>query len=269
MSHSHEAAGWALDGWIIIPLAAALSLYGIGLARLWRHSPGAQRSRRAHVLAYLLGWLTLFGALVSPFHELAEQLFTYHMIEHEIVMAISAPLLVAGRPVGVLLWGMPGALRMLLARAARYEGIRCCWSWLMRPINATLIHAVAIWAWHVPALFEAAVTHVLWHRLQHLSFLLTALLFWYSLLRTTVRGEAVWHLFFTMLHTSLLGALLAVAPRVLYLAQTAHANAWGLTPLEDQQLAGIFMWVPAGTVYAGAALYFAARWIRPARTGSV
>jgi cytochrome c oxidase assembly factor CtaG len=69
-----------------------------------------------------------------------------------------------------------------------------------------------------------------------------------------------------MLHTSLLGALLALAPRVLYPAQTAASSAWGLTPLEDQQLAGLLMWVPAGTVYAGAALWFAARWIR--RSGS-
>ena len=96
---------------------------------------------------------------------------------------------------------------------------------------------------------------------------MSALLFWYSLLRTSRWGEGLWHLFFTMLHTSLLGALLALSPRVLYVAQTAHSLAWGLTPLEDQQLAGIFMWVPAGTVYAGAALFFAARWIRPSKGG--
>jgi putative membrane protein len=114
-------------------------------------------------------------------------------------------------------------------------------------------------------LFDAAVTHEVLHRLQHLSFLASALLFWHSLLRTSRSGEALWHLFFTMLHTSLLGAFLALSPRVLYLAQTAHSLAWGLTPLEDQQLAGIFMWVPAGTIYAGAALFFAARWIRPSK----
>ena len=64
-----------------------------------------------------------------------------------------------------------------------------------------------------------------------------------------------------MLHTSVLGALMALAPRVLYQVQTADAPSWGLTPLEDQQLAGVMMWVPAGTVYAGAALAFAALWI--------
>jgi cytochrome c oxidase assembly factor CtaG len=64
-----------------------------------------------------------------------------------------------------------------------------------------------------------------------------------------------------MTHTSLLGALLTFAPRVLYGVQTMHAGDWGLTPLQDQQLAGLVMWVPAGTIYAGAALAFAALWI--------
>jgi cytochrome c oxidase assembly factor CtaG len=111
-------------------------------------------------------------------------------------------------------------------------------------------------------LFDAAVASVLFHRLQHLSFLVTALLFWWSVLRRSNCGLAAWHLFVTMLHTSVLGALMALAPRVLYDAQTATAGAWGLTALEDQQLAGIIMWIPAGTVYAGAALAMTSIWIR-------
>jgi putative membrane protein len=247
-----------LDGWVVIPLFGAIVLYGIGSSRVWRG---------ARALAYFTGWLTLVLALLSPFHSLAEHLFTWHMVEHEIIMAVSAPLLVLGRPIGVLLWGLPHAVRLRLTHAVRHYVVQRVWSWLTRPLNATLIHGLAIWVWHAPVLFDAAVTHEVLHRLQHLSFLVSALLFWYSLLRTSRSGEALWHLFFTMLHTSLLGALLALSPRVLYAAQTAHSLAWGLTPLEDQQLAGIFMWVPAGTIYAGAALFFAARWISPSKGG--
>jgi putative membrane protein len=69
----------------------------------------------------------------------------------------------------------------------------------------------------------------------------------------------------TMLHTSILGALLALAPRVFYTAQTIHSEEWGLTPLEDQQLAGIIMWVPAAVVYAGGALVMTALWISRSR----
>jgi cytochrome c oxidase assembly factor CtaG len=72
-----------------------------------------------------------------------------------------------------------------------------------------------------------------------------------------------------MVHTSILGALLALAPRVLYKAQTADAMEWGLTPLEDQQLAGMLMWVPAGTIYAGAALTIFFLWIRSSSAGGV
>ena len=70
------------------------------------------------------------------------------------------------------------------------------------------------------------------------------------------------HLFFTALHTGLLGALLALAPRLWYPANADGGMLWGLTPLEDQQLAGLVMWVPAGLVYAGAALLLAGLWIR-------
>ena len=77
------------------------------------------------------------------------------------------------------------------------------------------------------------------------------MLFWWSVLRRSESGAGAWHLFITMLHTSALGALMALAPRVLYQAQTASALAFGLTPLQDQQLAGLIMWVPAGTIYAG------------------
>jgi len=184
------------------------------------------------------------------------------MIEHEILMAISAPLLVLARPIGTFLWSLPRGIRLSAGRFLRRPAVNAIWQWLSVGRNATLLHGVAIWAWHAPVLFEAAVVNVTVHRLQHLSFLLTAVLFWWSVFRRGDVGVAAWHLFVTMLHTSVLGALMALAPRVLYEAQTATAAKWGLTPLEDQQLAGLVMWVPAGTIYAGAALVLTAIWIR-------
>jgi cytochrome c oxidase assembly factor CtaG len=118
-------------------------------------------------------------------------------------------------------------------------------------------------------LFDAAVTNVVVHRLQHLSFFVTALLFWWSVMRRSDYGVGAFHLFVTMLHTSALGALMALSPRVLYGEQTLHSAEWGLTRLEDQQLAGVVMWVPAGTVYAGAALALTALWISRASKHAV
>jgi putative membrane protein len=258
-----ERAVWSFDPWIVWPVLVLGALYAIGSLVVRRRSlrriqPGWQ------VAAFWLGWLTLAGALTSPLHWLGEHLFTFHMIEHEILMAVSAPLLVVANPVGSILWGLPHRSRLFAGRAMRLPLVTASWRWLSDGGHATLLHGIAIWAWHAPLLFDAAVANVALHRVQHLSFFLTAVLFWWSVLRRSDSGAGAWHVFITMLHTSILGALMALAPRVLYGAQTATAWQWGLTPLEDQQLAGIIMWIPAGTIYAGAALALLAIWIRQA-----
>jgi putative membrane protein len=258
-----RSLSWTFDPWIVTPLASLGALYAIGSLVLWRRRTRPSQTNLSAAL-YWAGWFSLAGSLVSPLHWLGEHLFTFHMIEHEIIMAISAPLLVLANPVGTLLWGLPHRLRVAVGRAMRRKAIIIPWRWLSQGSHATLLHATAIWAWHSPILFDAAVTDTPLHRLQHLSFFLSAVLFWWSVFRRSEAGAATWHVFVTMLHTSVLGALMALAPRVLYGAQTATAASWGLTPLEDQQLAGIIMWVPAGTIYAGAALALAVIWIKQA-----
>jgi cytochrome c oxidase assembly factor CtaG len=151
--------------------------------------------------------------------------------------------------------------------ATRRGWIRVPWQFATAPLPATIIHGAVIWLWHAPRLFEATLDGVVVHRLQHLSFLVSALAFWWALARRSNRGAALPHLFATMVHTTLLGALLTLSPRVLYPRQTLDAAFCGLTPLQDQQLAGLVMWVPAGTIYAGAALAFMALWMRGAGTG--
>ncbi|WP_145660034.1 cytochrome c oxidase assembly protein [Bradyrhizobium stylosanthis] len=264
--HAHSAAPeaavphWTFDPWIVLPLVAFGLLYGVG--RLVLAAKGHKRLWQD--IACDAGWLTLAGALMSPLHWLGERLLAFHMVEHEILMAVAAPLLVIGRPVGPLLWALPQAARRAIGRAMRHRLSSRLWALLSAGRNATLLHGIAIWAWHTPALFDAAVDNILLHRLQHLSFFLSAVLFWWSVFRRSDTGSAAWHVFVTMLHTSILGALMALAPHLLYRQDVGAAAAWGLTPLEDQQLAGIIMWVPAGTIYAGAALALIALWIKRA-----
>jgi putative membrane protein len=258
---SAPGATWTFDPWVVIPLLAFGSLYLTGTWALHRRTTLGRRRSWSGAL-YWIGWLSLAGSLVSPLHWLGEHLFTFHMIEHEIIMAIAAPLLVLANPVGTLLWGLPRRIRGLVGRLMRHKVVSMTWSWLCAGSHATLLHGIAIWVWHAPGLFDNAVTDIAIHRLQHLSFFLSAVLFWWSVFRRSAAGAAAWHVFITMLHTSVLGALMALAPRVLYGAQTASAAAWGLTPLEDQQLAGTVMWVPAGTIYAGVALALTAIWIK-------
>ena len=259
---AHEPIGWEFDPWVATPLLLSGLLYAAGTTALWRRAGVGRGIHRWQVAAYTAGWLALAGAVVSPLHELAEKLFTAHMIEHEIVMAVAAPLLALARPIGAFLWALPPGLRRGLGDAARRPALRSAWRFVTTPLTATALHGVSIWLWHIPALFDLAVQNLTVHRLQHLTFLLTALLFWWALVRACQPGTAAAHLFITMLHTGALGALMVLAPRVLYRVQTADAPLWGLTPLDDQQLAGLVMWIPAGTVYAGAALAFLALWIR-------
>jgi cytochrome c oxidase assembly factor CtaG len=269
---SEQSLSWTFDPWIVVPLIVFGTLYVTGTVTLSQRSREWRR-RNWNVICYCGGWISLAGSLVSPLHWLGEHLFTFHMIEHEIIMAVSAPLLVLANPVGPLLWSLPHRLRVSSGRMMRRPNVGAAWRWLSDGSHATVLHAIAIWVWHAPVLFDAAVTNVALHRLQHLSFFLSAVLFWWSVFRRSEPGAAAWHVFITMLHTSALGALMALAPHVLYVAQTATAMAWGLTPLEDQQLAGIIMWVPAGTIYAGATLALAAVWIKQtgerARQGDV
>jgi putative membrane protein len=253
---------WTFDLWITAPSALSALLYIGGTARLWRHAGIGRGIGLWQAGCYAAGWLVLAAALVSPIHRWGGELFTIHMIEHELVMAAAAPLVVLARPGAAFAWALPMVLRRHLGLALRQSGLRLVWRIANRPLVATVAHGAAIWAWHAPPLFEAALANVLLHRLQHISFFVTGVLFWWALVRRRNHGIAAAHLFATMLHTSILGALIALAPRVLYRLQTGGAEAWGLTPLQDQQLAGLLMWIPAGTVYAGAALFCIAQWVR-------
>jgi putative membrane protein len=257
---------WSWDPGIVLPLLAAGWLYAAGLRALW-HAAGRGRGVRGRdAAAFALGWLTLVVALVSPLHRLGEALFSAHMIQHELLMAVAAPLLVLGRPLVPFVWALSPAARRAVGRWTGAPAARSTWAVVTHPLTAWGLHAVAIWIWHLPSLYDASVRSELVHALQHASFLGTGLLFWWSVLGASRRGRvgapwAVLSLFGTALHTTILGALLTFSTRVWYPVYGATTAAWGLTPLEDQQLAGLIMWVPAGLVYLAAALVLLASWL--------
>ena len=257
---------WTWDPWVTLPLALSGALYLAGVSRLWGRAGIGRGVRSWQAACFSLGWALLAFALVAPLHWLGGRLFVAHMVEHEILMTAAAPLLVLGRPIAML-WALPARWRRRVGGLGQVAQVATAWSWLTTPLVATFLHGAALWVWHVPVLYGAALADPWIHWLQHVSFFGTALLFWRAMLQGRERayGAAVFYLFVTSLHTGFLGILLAFARRPLYPAQTAAAPEWGLTPLEDQQLAGLFMWIPAGLVYAGAALTLAGLWI--ARSG--
>ncbi len=251
-------SAWSFDPGVVIPLAVTAFLYVCGA----RQQNNLCRWQKA---SFWSGWTMLALALVSPVHPLGEALFTAHMIQHELLMIVAAPLLVLSQPLVTFLWGMPFEWRRRAGAWAKSSSVRRAWSFLIDPFTAWWIHAAAIWLWHVPFLFELTLKSELAHTAQHLSFFFSALLFWWALFYGHTRlafGAAVFYLFTTAVHTSILGALLTFSPAIWYPAYAATTQAWGLTPLEDQQIGGLVMWVPGSLVYLAAGLALFASWLK-------
>lgn len=260
-----ETGGWSVSGTIVIPFGVVLLLYSAGVARLWRHAGVGRGVAWWQLACFATGWALLVAALVSPLHELGERLFTAHMIEHEVLMVAAAPALVLSRPLGVMLWAFSRAVRRHLGGAVRWAFLRMIGRGLTEPASATILHGLAIWVWHMPVLFNAALASEPVHWLQHFSFLASALLFWWALLngraRRKSRGASVFYLFFTSMHCGLLGAIVALSKNQIFLGNDSAAPQWNLTALQDQQLGGLIMWVGASVFYLAAALILAALWI--------
>jgi cytochrome c oxidase assembly factor CtaG/cytochrome c2 len=222
-------------------------------------------------VAFWSGWVTLAVALISPLHPLGEALISGHMAQHELIMVLAAPLLVLGRPLVVTLWGLPAGWRRTLG--GWLGALRPLWRALSRIEVAWLLHALAIAGWHLPGLYQRTVESAFVHGLQHTSFLVTALLFWWSVLPGAAlrgrHGEAIMALFGTMVYTGGLGALLTLGSVRWYPAYGDAAPLWGLTPLEDQQLAGLIMWVPGGISYLLATAWLVIDWLREAEVRAV
>ncbi len=249
---------WSFDPGIVIPLALSALLYLRGA----RASRGIDPRRQA---CFWAGWAVLALSLVSPLHPLGEVLFSAHMAQHEILMLIAAPLLVLSRPLVAFLWGMPFGWRRDLGAWSKSRPVQRTWTVVTAPMVAWWVHAVALWGWHAPPLFQATIGNGFVHAAQHASSLGSALLFWWALFYAhgaRSYGAGVFYIFTTAIHTAILGALLTFARSVWYPAYSATAPVWGLSPIEDQQLGGLFMWVPAGLVYLIAGLALFAAWLR-------
>jgi putative membrane protein len=257
---------WEFDIAVVVPLILSAWFYFKGVRRLWKQTHVGCGMGKFELTCFITGWLSLVVALVSPLHPMGRALFSAHMTQHEILMLISAPLLVLSRPMLAFLKAIPTADARDLATAANWKPWQRLWRVVTQPLVAWVIHAVALWTWHVPSLFDATITSDFVHALQHISFLGSALLFWWAVVHARQRamsyGLAVLYMFTTAMHSGALGALLSYANALWYPAYANTTQSWGLTPVEDQQLGGLIMWVPAGLVYVFAALVLFAGWLR-------
>lgn len=220
-------AGWLLQ-WNFDPLLIGIMalLLALGLRRF----PATARSQ----IALLAGMLILF---VTPFCALGSALFVARSVHHLALILVLAPLLV--KAVG------PRAFGGLSVAAA------------------TVVQTAILWAWHVPALYDRALSSSFVFWIMQLSILLSAAAWWASL-RNAAALEATAGLLAQMVQMGLLGALLVFTGRAVYAPHWLTTSAWALTPLEDQQIAGLVMWVVGGGAYLAIASAMLWRTLGPA-----
>lgn len=177
-------------------------------------------------LAWLGAVFVLALAFISPLCALASALFSARVLHHVLIVAVAAPLLVVG-----------ARLR------AAHDG------------PAFLAHLGAIWLWHMPQPYAAALGSDALYWLMEVSLLGTGVWLWAAMLAPGRGGRGIVLSLATLVQMGLLGALLTFASRPLFAAHLGTTQAFGLTPLEDQQLAGLLMWAPAALPYIGFALH--------------
>lgn len=251
---------WSWEPLVLLSLAVPTALYWRGV----RLSAG-RGVKTWQIGAYAAGIAIVFIALVSPLDRLSLALFSAHMVQHLLLILVAAPLLVFGSPLLPMLWALPLSWRRRLGRGSRRPGFRGPWRTLSRPSVAWLLAAGTLWLWHLPVLYQAALHSENIHAVEHACLLVTALLFWYVLIgpggrRRCGYAPAVAYLLAMAVQSSVLGVVLAFS-QPWYPAYAASAAAWHLTPAEDQQIAGLIMWIPAGAIYLIAVLALIVRWL--------
>lgn len=211
-------SSWNFDPVIVGPLALCAVLLAIPAL------PLSPRQRGLGALALL----ALAVAFVSPLCAVSSALFAARTLHHVLLISVAAPL-----------------IALVLRRPVRMG--------LMAVLSATLLQAVVLWLWHAPALYGAALSSDAVYGLMEVTLLASATLFWLAV-RGASAPNAAFALVLTMVQMGVLGALLVFAGSALYPPHMLTTAAWGMSPLEDQQLAGLIMWVPASLPYLIAAL---------------
>ena len=247
---------WTFDWTVVLGCGALLAgYYG---------AVGFKVNRRT--ILWTVGVVTLFIALTSPIHDVGEHyLFSAHMLQHLLLLLIVAPLLVLGLPVGL----MKRALR--IGWVAKIEKV------LSQPLLAWAISIGTLWAWHIPDLYNATLTDHNLHILEHLTFLVTAVIFWWTGLNPIARLQmntlpAILYFFFAALASSILGLLLSFAPNSMFPTyinpvDTSHLlqvfrGGWDLSAHGDQQLGGVMMWASGGFGYLAGVVVVMVRWYK-------
>lgn len=245
---------WSSPLWVNVTLGLTALLYARGWLRIRTLLPAVIPIWR--LASFLSGLLSLWVAIGSPLEAFDDVSLSAHMTQHLLLMAVAPPLLLLGAPSLPLLRGLPQwIVRRALAPFLRWVPVKWLGHSVTHPAICWLTATVALIGWHVPAAFELALRSDSWHEVEHICFLSTSLLFWWPAVQPFPSGTC-WprwsiplYLFFATLPGGALGAFLTFCDRVLYPSYAAAPQLFGISPLEDQVIAGALMWVFGTFVY--------------------
>lgn len=230
--------GFSVHSSTVIGIAALAALYA------WRARRERQMPSAWQIAAFAAGLIAMFFALNGPLHDLSDDyLFSAHMVQH-LVLTFVVP--------AFLLLGTPG---WMLRPALRVGWVRALARWLTRPAICFAIFNVTIAAWHLPPLYNLAMANHPIHIVEHLMFMASATLMWWPLLsplpelpRLAYPGQML-YCFLMSIPMSIVAIYVALADHVLYPAYAAAPRLWGLSPMDDQQIGGLIMWIPGGLFF--------------------
>jgi cytochrome c oxidase assembly factor CtaG len=266
---------WEWRPVVLLVLGTAGALYGTGWRRL-RTRGGAASMPRWRLFCYLGGLATIGLGLLSPVSVYSGVLLSAHMVQHQLLVMVAVPLLLLADPTPVVLWGLPPSARRrvgaMLRTGTPTRRVLRALTWM--PV-AGLLYVVTLSTWHVPAAYQASLGNPRLHDAQHLSFVATAILFWWPIVNPAPRlhrltgglgyGLRIGYVILAAAHNTFLGAIIALARQVLYPAYAAAPRLFGLSPLDDQGLAGGIMW-SGGHMYLIAVLVLLHRALGSERT---
>ena len=206
-----------------------------------RAGPAPTRGQRT---AFYLGLLSMFLSLNGWLHDLSDEyLFSAHMVQHLVLAFVVAPLMVMGTP-GTL-------LRPVLS----IRGIGPVARWVTAPVRCFAIFTVVIAGWHLPPLYNYALAHHPVHIVEHLMFLAASVIMWWPILsplpelpRLSYPGQML-YLFLLSIPMMIVSVYLVYADGLLYPQYASAPRIWGITPMADQMIGGLIMWIPGGLFF--------------------
>ena len=270
MSSEAEAIlrSWSSPPWVNLTLFITGLVYVRGWLRIRNLLPEVIPTWR--LAAFLSGLLSLWVAIGSPLAAFDDVSLSVHMVQHLLLMAVVPPLALLGAPSLPLLRGLPQSIvRGAVGPLLRWAPVKSFARLITNPASCWLLATIALFGWHVPAAFEMALHSDSWHEVEHLCFLSTSLLFWWPAVQpfpggpTWPRWSIPLYLFLGTLPGGALGAMLTFWDRVLYPSYAAGPQLFGVSPLEDQVIAGALMWVFGTFVYTVPAVVITIQLLSP------